>query len=159
MRILDSFETVNNRRELHILTLSEGQVFIGDKKRIAINVTKEDRPFMNKLDKLVPVTTSVDIYYYIFGDETIYENKYQILMNMIDEDEVFKTSSYTQYEDAKREDLKQKYNWSACTNMKGMPITYKDSTAKVKCEYENFWVTEIYAREIIKKFKNDEFNN
>ncbi|WP_434794667.1 hypothetical protein TPDSL_17810 [Terrisporobacter petrolearius] len=159
MRILDSFETVNNRRELHILTLSEGKVFTGEKKRVEINITKEDRRFIDKLDTLVPVTTTVDIYYYLFGDETIHKNKYEILMNMIDEDKVFKTSKYTQFEPAKREHLKQKYNWSACTNMDGMPIRYKDSTAEVKCEYENKWVTEVYAREIIKKFENGEFSN
>lgn len=157
MGILDSFETVN-RRELHILTLSEGQVFSGDKKRVAMNITKEDRPFMNKLDNLVPVTNSVDIYYYLFSDDTVHKKKYQILMNMIDEDEVFKKSKYLQYEDAKREDLKQKYNWTSCTNMKGLAINYKDN-AKVKCEYENLWVTETYAREIIKKFENGEFSN
>ena len=151
MQILDSFETVNNRRELHILTLEEGQVFTGDKKRIAINITKEDRPFMNKLDTLLPVTTTIDIYYYLFGDDTVHKNKYKMLIDMIDDNEVFKKAKYTQYEDAKREDLKQKYKWSNCTNMKGLAINYKDN-AKVKCEYENFWVTETYAREIIKKF-------
>lgn len=159
MGILDSFETVNNRRELHILTLEEGQVFIGEKKRVAINISKEDRPFMDKLDELVPVTTTLDIYYYLFDDETIHKNKYEILMNMIDINEVFKTSKYTQYEDAEREHLKSKYNWTSCTNMDGMPINYKDSTAKVKCEYVNQWVTEVYAREIIKKFENGEFSN
>lgn len=158
MQILDSFETVNNRRELHILTLEEGQVFTGVKKRVAINITKEDRPFMNKLDKLVPVTTSVDMYYYLFGDDTIHKNKYQILMNMIDDKEVFKKSKYTQYEPAEREHLKQKYNWISCTNIDGTLITYKDSTAKVKCEYENYWVIETYAKEIIKKFEEGEFN-
>ena len=54
---------MNEINELHILVIEEGQVYSGkDKKRTEITVTKEDRKFMNKLDKLVPVTTSVDIY-------------------------------------------------------------------------------------------------
>lgn len=144
---------MNEINELHILVLEEGQVYSGkDKKRTEITVTKEDRKFMNKLDKLVPVTTSVDIYKSLFNEDTVYKNKYDILLKLIDKDDVFKVSKYTCYKRAKRESLKQKYRWESCTNIKGQAITYKDD-AQVDYTIENWWVTETIAKEIIKKFE------
>lgn len=144
---------MNEINELHILVIEEGQVYSGkDKKRTEITVTKEDRKFMNKLDKLVPVTTSVDIYKSLFNEDTVYKNKYDNLLKLIDKDDVFKVSKYTCYKDAKRESLKQKYRWERCTNIKGQAITYKDD-AQVDYTIENWWVTETIAKEIIKKFE------
>lgn len=144
---------LEKKRELHVLKLQEGLVFWKVKNQSYEKVmTKEDRPFMDKLDKLVAVTSTVDLYFYLFDDEIVYKNKYKILLDLVDPQMVFKESMYKRYVDATRSDLKNKYNYDTCSNVNGQWIGYEDTT-DLMYSIPVFWLTESDARKVIKRWR------
>lgn len=150
---LKSMLKISDREELNVLILDEGLLYAGDKyNRKLITLTKDRLKFMLKLNKLIPVTTTVDVYRYIFKEDKIHKNKYDILKSLIDKDDVFKVDKYTKLKDAKRESLKTKYKFESLTTIEGQSINYKDD-ALIEYEVENCWITETVARLVIKKFE------
>lgn len=144
---------MSKSKELHVLKLEpQNSIWtnVTDKKREKLK-GEVNRPFMSKLNNLISVTTTVDLYFYLFEDEVLEKKYTEILLPMINMNEVFKKSTYKRYKNATRTDLKQHYDWNKCTNIKGTAITYKDN-AQEWYAYENYWISETYAREIIKKF-------